>query len=515
MFSISKPGLITVLAACVFVALCVESMLTNTVTVDEFAHVPAGVSHWETGDFSLYHENPPFVRCLVGMPVWLDSPFTNYRQAVVGHGLRNEWQFALDFVLLNQSDYDRLFLMARSIVLGLSLLCSALIFLWARQEYGATAACVSSLLWMTDPNIAAHSSIATLDVGAAAVGCLASYVFWRYLHAPNWFEALMAGFCLGVAQASKFSLLTLYPTWAIVFVVACARALPVKPTVRGAAEDRDRHVSRTASPSWQQAAAILALSVLTLNACYLFEGSFTRLGTYAFKSRLFTGSDNPLTPMIPGVSGENRFRDTPLSGIPVPIPRDYVIGFDSQKRDEESRLANLDSGRLVDGGAWYSPLVTLLYKLPPGTLLILSSAAIFWVWGGCRANLRTVVLVTPALALLGLLCMQTGLNWAVRYTLPALPYLFIATGGLVRTAWTRPVARFLIVTCLAWNVVEMASIRPYHLSYGNPLVGGTDGAEEVPWEQLRLGSRPRQAEPLVRYERGQEVAHLCPFLRAD
>jgi hypothetical protein len=43
----------------------------TSVTVDEFAHLPAGLAYWSTGTFSVYRHNPPLLRLLAAAPVAL------------------------------------------------------------------------------------------------------------------------------------------------------------------------------------------------------------------------------------------------------------------------------------------------------------------------------------------------------------------------------------------------------------------------------------------------------------
>ena len=42
-------------------------------------------------------------------------------------------------------------------------------------------------------------------------------------------------------------------------------------------------------------------------------------------------------------------------------------------------MESVSHGRLVQGGTWYDPLVTLSLKLPVGSLLILFGASIGWI----------------------------------------------------------------------------------------------------------------------------------------
>ncbi|HAC93058.1 MAG TPA: hypothetical protein DCF63_20865, partial [Planctomycetaceae bacterium] len=38
-------------------------------TLDEPAHLVAGLSHWQRGDFSLYRVNPPLVKLIATVPM--------------------------------------------------------------------------------------------------------------------------------------------------------------------------------------------------------------------------------------------------------------------------------------------------------------------------------------------------------------------------------------------------------------------------------------------------------------
>ena len=172
----------------------------------------------------------------------------------------------------------------------------------------------------------------------------------------------------------------------------------------------------------------------------------------------------------------NRWRGTWFADFPAPLPEDYLRGFDSQKWDEERGFVRLSRGRLVYRGSWYCPMETLAYKLPTGTLVLLVASALYYLIRSRRLRLTECVTIIPALSLLALLCSQTGLNWLVRYALPALPFLCLCVGRPVQVAWAHPVWRWGLVACLAWNGSAVLWARPHFLSYGNELVGGFEGA---------------------------------------
>jgi len=113
-----------------------EYSASSSVTVDEFAHLPAGVATWETGTFQSYRENPPLVRGLLALPAWLAGAKMDYTSARAGLGERSEWQVGTDFMHANKANYLELYRGARFVNLLIATGCGLLIqaepdFYWA------------------------------------------------------------------------------------------------------------------------------------------------------------------------------------------------------------------------------------------------------------------------------------------------------------------------------------------------------------------------------------------------
>ena len=85
-----------------------------------------------------------------------------------------------------------------------------------------------------------------------------------------------------------------------------------------------------------------------LNLGYGFEGSFRKLRDFQFVSDTFRGAES-----VSNGSG-NRFADSWLGAVPVPVPKNYLLGMDVQKRDFENigRPSYL-RGEFRDRGWWY------------------------------------------------------------------------------------------------------------------------------------------------------------------
>jgi hypothetical protein len=458
-----------------FEVLATESITTNSIMIDEFAHLPAGVAYLRHGLYSMYDENPPLARDLIALPAVLFGAKMDYSRA--GGSRRWEWDVAQDFRKTNPDRYLAMFAWGRFVIVGLSVACGALIFLWAHRLYGAAAAAFCATLWFSDPNVLAHSTIATTDVAATFFGLLATFLFSEHLRNPSLRSTVSTGLALGLAVGTKFTLVVLVPAWAVMALVTEGTRLP----------------SHARAP-WRavvQAATASLAALLVLNALYGFRGTFSALGSFTFTSPLLSGS--PQTPV--GDLVGNRFQGTWWGGVPMPLPSDLLIGLDSQLNEQQTgKFANLVNGRIVDGGSWFSPLRILCLKTPEGSLLLFALTAFSWLRNR-RAGTGELLPLIPPLILLGFLCSQAGgLNFAYRYTLPALPFLFIATGRFVRAAWTHTPGRIFLVICLASNAAAVLSSRPSYLSYGNGLVGGIDGAQ-----RMFLGSN---------YDWGQDLFRL-------
>lgn len=434
-------------------------------TRNEVAHVPAGLAVWKTGTFTLYRVNPPLSRMLAVLPVLAARPKTDFEDLNDAPELRQEWEAAHRFADINKQNYMELIRLARWAGVAWSLLGGWLVYRWAGELYGRRAGLFALTLWCFGPNIIAHAQLVTPDIPAAVSGLAATYVFWGYLRRGDWNHALWAGLLLGVAQLTKFTLLVLYPAWALLGLLYVL--------------DRNNDAFRAAPPRVRmaQGLCIVLLSLLVLNAGYAFDGTGTPLGEYQFVSRLFNGLPKEVEGGDRHALG-NRFGDSWLAVIPVPLPVDYVNGIDLQRRDFEGHMPpSFLAGEWKKGGWWYYYLYALAVKVPLGTLaLVLWSLLLFVLRrpAGPRV-LDELTLWLPALAVLALVSSQTGFNHHMRYVLPMFPFVLIAAAKpacyLQMTHWKRGL---IVLALLLWSAGSSLHVYPHSLSYFNELAGGPD-----------------------------------------
>jgi 4-amino-4-deoxy-L-arabinose transferase-like glycosyltransferase len=429
--------------------------------IDEVGHMAAGLSHWQLGNFDLYHVNPPLVRSVAAVPVLFAAPKYDWSQYSDAPGARSEFAIGRDFISANGERSFWFFTWARWACIPFSLLGGYICFRWARDLYGDWPGLLALTLWCFEPNILANAQMITPDTGATALGLTAAYLFWKWLKQPGWLLALGAGLALGLTLLTKTTWIILFALWPALWLLWQAsrgRKPPDKP--------------RTWLNPSLQLGTVFLLGLYILNVGYGFENSFKRLGDFPFVSETLGG---PQQERING-SG-NRFTGTWLGATPVPVPRNYLLGLDVQKHDFESHFNSYLRGEWRKEGWWYYYLYALTIKVPLGVwLLALLAAFLGLIRRGYVAAWRDeVIVLAPAVVVLTLVSSQTGFNHHSRYVLTIFPFLFIWMSKAARAFERKErVPAVLTGGAVTWAVISSLLVYPHSLSYFNELAGGPE-----------------------------------------
>jgi len=518
----------------IHLALAESSLVQESPTVDEVVHLPAGVTYWQKGTFRLYHHNPPLIKLVAALPVVCAGPETAlaYEQESWKAADPSPPTFSQTFAFLNLSRYFELFQLARMVMPLFSIVGGLTVFAWSRRLYGTGGGLLSLCLWVFCPNILAHCRLITTDVGSTALGVAATFVFWLYLRSPSWLRAIAAGGMLGLAQLTKFSMLLLYAVWPFLWLV--------RLFLTTSRTELLRRVSR----GFAHGLSIVALSIAVIDTCYLFEGVGIPLERFEFASGILTrpvaggirtppDTRNPLYATV-WPFRENRFRGTVLARLPVPLPEHYLLGFDEQKVEADGILNRIVraslalqkgdlelarkeagsadqsvrgytvylNGEMRDSGWWYFYPLTLLFKVPEGTwlLVLLSLGCLLFQRRRAEAWADEICLVTVPVVVLFTMSFLTDINIGLRYVLSIAPYVFIATAKVVPWMEGRSGIRGLVRRCfvaapLGLTIAAALSIHPHYLAYFNWASGGPDRAparlidSNLDWGQDLLGLR--------------------------
>jgi len=435
------------------------SAARHSPVVDEMGHLPAGISHWQFRQFTLYKVNPPLVRMAAAVPTVFARPKTEWLAFSADPLARPEFFLGEAFIEVNGTRAFDLFTWARWACLPFTVLGGWACYRWARSLHGDGAGLLAAALWCTCPNVIGYAQLIVPDLGAAAVGLVACWVFRRWLATASWRNAMLAGLLLGAAQLTKFTLLILVPLWP---------ALWVAVRLGDAGFRSPREIGRQLA----QLAFLAVLGVWVINVGYAFEGAGERLGEFRFVSDAFSGPAGKHDLDAPAV---NRFTGSRWGALPVPLPRNYVLGIDRQKLDLETKWWSYLRGEWRMGGWWYYYLYALAVKVPLGTWLLaavaLAAAASSQVYR--RHWQEEIQLLVPIAAVLALVSSQTGFNHHLRYVLPIFPFAFIAISRLGRAFEGRqPVLAGGVAVLLGCSAASSLWAYPHGLSYFNELAGG-------------------------------------------
>ncbi|MEM9505575.1 MAG: glycosyltransferase family 39 protein, partial [Cyanobacteria bacterium P01_E01_bin.43] len=452
----------------------VYSAKIHSPTWDEVGHLAAGISHWELGRFELYSVNPPLVRTIAAAPVYLlDPPEMDWDFYRNDPSMRSEVFLGRRMIELNGERSWNQFFLARLAVIPIALLGSWLCFLWGRDLFGPKAGLFALALWAVSPNVLGYGWVFTPDLasGVAMLGC--SYLFWRWMQAPGWAGAILLGLGTGLAMLTKSVWLALPLVYAVVWasfaVVAWRRRGDVADTEPTVAESPRPPTARTFTGNvagWcrsvvslfqsaarlpvSQLAAASLLALVMLNGFYGFRGTLQPLGELTFVSERLAGPaiepevdpnctecGDPVPVVMPG----NRYAESWLGAVPIPVPANFLQGVDVQLRDfERGRFdrgwMSFLNGTWRSGGWWYFYLVGLFYKVPLATWALIGLATVVAIvayrQGDAVQRQGVWILWAPAVGLLLLLSSTTGVTRYIRYALPVLPVLLIWASQVMR-----------------------------------------------------------------------------------
>lgn len=227
------------------------------------------------------------------------------------------------------------------------------------------------------------------------------------------------------------------------------------------------------------------------------------LGEFRFCSSTLGGPDANLT--VP----RNRFEQTWLAGVPVPFPRNFILGIDYLKYEVEEKKWSFLNGEWKHGSWPHYYLLTTLYKTPESTLLLamigLGVIAIGLRRGAVRLEVISmlVLLGFPAAVCFASVSLQGGFNHHHRYVLMIYPIIF-TLAGLVASPTAihllcfqlpllgpkqRSLAIPLSISLVGLSVISALSVHPHYTSYFNSYSGGPEngwrllGFSNIDWGQ--------------------------------
>ena len=396
----------------------------NSPTYDEAMHIAAGYSYLTTGDFRLEPQNPPLIKEFLALPLFLlyRLPFNpDPRQWANADG----YTIGQEFLYESKLAVHQILFMTRlpNLVLGVATL--VLIGWWAYRLWGHRAAMLAVALASLEPNLVAHASLVTTDIGVTLFIFLTVYLLWEYLQFPKWWMLSLVSITIGLALVTKFSAILLIPMLPLLVGVS----LLIDPKVSASLAMRMRQMPITPKILTATTAflTIIIFVVAILNLTYCFQG----LSTWLFGLQRFMT-----------LAGEGQ--------------------------------ATFLLGQYSYTGWWNYYLVAFLIKTPLGSLMLIGAAILFYNSGTSLRPREAVFLLIPVIVVL-VATSQSKVNIGLRHILSIYPFLFVLTSRLAtvrfRQVWIAPL---LLGAPLLMTALAAIRIAPHQLAYFNEFVGGPD-----------------------------------------
>ena len=424
----------------------VSTYTVFTHTIDEGAHIAAGMQFLDKGIYSYEPKHPPLARLAAAAGPYLAS----LRSPGVGM-----WRDGYEILYAGSSYFGPLSL-ARAGILLFFTAGVIVVWVWTRQIFDDVTAIVAAFLFSLLPVILGHSGLATTDMALTATLIVSVYAVARWFTHPTKINAAILGGALALALLSKLTALLLFP--------ACFLA------VLGARYG----IARANEPSpfdglrrlWIQGGIAAMASLLVVWAGYGF--SFNPLTILEWRPHL----------SIDGVVGTiGWLHNLTYAAAEAPIYPfvELALGIWQAFDHGVSGHSTYFLGETIRHGRWFYYPVMIFFKTPIPFLLLVA-IGLGLMARSIKRHRRWQIGVPIACAAAILLAMlPSTVNIGVRHILPIFPFLaIIAAFGAVALYRSRSRALFCraaAVLLVSWTGVASIWAHPDYLAYYNLLAG--------------------------------------------
>jgi hypothetical protein len=443
----------------VFAGISVTSALRKSATVEEVAHIAAGLYTWKTYDFSLFSRRAPISRLFATFPLklfkaHLETDLDRYPESPF-----RPWLYGTDFISNNIERYGLMLLVARLMVILFGICLCLVVWRTAREGFGEWGGIFALACCALSPTLIAHTRLVTPDVLAALFSIIFLISLINYLDQPKTLTAAKMAVALGIAIGSRFSCLIWVPF---------ALAAPPFAALSYVTERLKRPGPfRTAFHMF----IIILLTWVAIICCYFGSGV--------------------------GLHSQLRLESRPMKAMAplartIPLPREFIQGLDRQIYDAGLERWNRGAylfGEWHKGGKWYYYVVAAGLKEPVSHLLIFL-LTLFTIAFYKTRDRDEFVLLIAIVSVFALGSLSGSSQKGIRYLLLVYPAAFILMGKLAGVVfepfpaqptgpdgkplpiklWRKALSMsqkiFLGVVC-AWMLFQHALIWPDYIPYFN------------------------------------------------
>ncbi|HMF74388.1 MAG TPA: glycosyltransferase family 39 protein [Bryobacteraceae bacterium] len=244
--------------------------LRESVTVDEVAHIGAGLSYLQRLDLRLNPEHPPLAKILAAVPLVMAGTRAEYSSGpwkASNSFLRSfimQWDFG-NYLLGRWNDWKPTLMLARAPMTALTLLLGWIVFTYGARLGGAWGGLLCLAAYVTTPAFLTFGPLVITDVPVTLFIVITLWRLGEMWTAPSRKNALLFGLALAGALLSKFTALLLFPVSLVLFLHTRMWPLAAEPKDKG-----ERKIWRR--ERWR---SFLVGSAFALAVVYLFYFVFS------------------------------------------------------------------------------------------------------------------------------------------------------------------------------------------------------------------------------------------------
>ena len=223
----ATPGnLVALLLLALMAVVAGGAALRESVTIDEVAHIGAGVSYLQKLDLRMNAEHPPLPKVLAALPLVFRGIHTDYTHPSWGFSERffpaylGQWVFG-EWLLEKWNEPKAVLIWARLPMLLLTLTLGWVVYACGRRLGGTWGGLLCLSVYVSTPVFLAFGPLVHTDLAVTLFSLLALWRFAQVLHEPSRKNTLLLGLSLAGALLSKF-------TAGILFVAFAASALSLR-----------------------------------------------------------------------------------------------------------------------------------------------------------------------------------------------------------------------------------------------------------------------------------------------
>jgi hypothetical protein len=208
--------------------------LRESVTIDEVAHIGAGVSYLQKLDLRMNPEHPPLAKVLAALPLVCRGVRADYSHIswTVSEkffsAFLGQWVFG-DWLLERWNDPKSVLAWARLPMLLLTLALGCAVYLHARRLGGVWGGLLCLSVYVSTPAFLTFGPLVHTDLAVTLFSLLALWTFAEVWQQPNRKNVALFGLSLAGALLSKFSSGILFVAFVAFSLSLRWRAVPMQP----------------------------------------------------------------------------------------------------------------------------------------------------------------------------------------------------------------------------------------------------------------------------------------------